>query len=103
MTLLILLKATRIRLENIFIIGNAFYREHILQRTHSTENTFYTMDDFADFAEGDTDKVREHILQRTHSVGSAFYREHILQRTHSTERTHSTLHTYLAGFAYILG
>jgi len=26
------------------------------------------MDDFADFAEGDTDKVREHILQRTHSA-----------------------------------
>jgi len=73
------------------------------------------MDDFADFAQGDTDKVREHIyyreriLQRTHSTENTFYtmddfadfaegdtdkvrehiyyRERILQRTHSTENT----------------
>ena len=42
----------------------ACYREHILQRTHSTKNTFY----------------KEHILQRTHST-----RGFIRQRTHSTQ------------------
>ena len=62
---------------------NTFYREHILERTHSIENTFY----------------REHILERTHSRENTFYRgerhlqltlfyrEHILQRTHSIENT----------------
>ena len=44
---------------------STFYREHILQRTHSVEDTFY----------------REHILQRTHSVENTFCREHILSGT----------------------
>ena len=38
------------------------HREHILQRTHSIENTVY----------------RAHILYRTHSIQNTFYREHIL-------------------------
>ena len=46
-------------------IEDTFYREHILQRTHSIENTFY--------------------LQRTHSLKNTFYRERILQRTHSKD------------------
>ena len=38
-------------------VGNTFYREHILLRTHSIENAFY----------------RERILSRTHSIENTFY------------------------------
>ena len=42
-----------------------FYREQILSRTDSIENTF----------------CREQVLQRTNSIENTFYREHILWRT----------------------
>ena len=47
-------------------LENTFYREHILQRTHSIENR-----------EPDNNDVKTLRLENT------FYREHILQRTHS--------------------
>jgi len=47
-----------------------FYREHILSRTHSIENTFYPERPDVDLFDG--------TLERTHSIENTFYREHIL-------------------------
>ena len=62
----------------IYILALLLYacrEDHILQRTHSIEDTFY----------------REHILERTHSIENTFYREHILERTHSIEHKYLEL------------
>ena len=47
-------------------LGNTFYREHILQRKRSTENTFYRM------------LAHNALLLSRAFLGNTFYREHIL-------------------------
>ena len=83
-----------------------FYREHILWRTHSIQNTFYREHILSELGRdvvvpGSIENTfyrehndREHILQRTHSIRARsrrrcarFYREHILWRTHSIQNT----------------
>ena len=95
----------------------AFYREHILQKTHSIEKWIQSIDAYYMSQRVTPNSIentfeREHILQKTHSIETwiqkthsietwiqsidayyelardpTFYREHILQRIHSIENT----------------